>query len=172
MPCCFCNSPSKYNSCVKCTTDKFAEKGEIFKKAKYPGYMVSSNGRIISRKTFKELSQVIVGGGYKACMLSVNGLKILEKVHRLIAFAFVKNEDIKKYKIVDHIDGNRTNNNINNLRWVNSSTNVLNTISVPRVEVTIYYVNKKNEKVIEKYKSLNEAEDRLKTIECRGYGDI
>lgn len=39
------------------------------------------------------------------------------KIHRAIAIAFIPNPDDKKY--VDHIDRNRQNNSIDNLRWVN-----------------------------------------------------
>jgi len=48
------------------------------------------------------------------------------KIHRLVALAFIPNNDPLKV-IVDHIDRDKTNNNVKNLRWVNfkqSSNNV------------------------------------------------
>lgn len=40
------------------------------------------------------------------------------RIHRLVAEAFVKNVDKHKYTVVDHIDGNKTNNYFKNLDWV------------------------------------------------------
>jgi len=43
-------------------------------------------------------------------------------VHRLVAAAFLENPDGKPF--VDHIDGDRTNNYLSNLRWVTGKENV------------------------------------------------
>lgn len=51
-------------------------------------------------------------------------------VHRLVAMAFVPNPDNKPY--VDHIDGNRLNNDASNLRWVNAAENSHNPITKQR----------------------------------------
>lgn len=48
-------------------------------------------------------------------------------VHRLVAKAFVPNPENKKY--VDHIDGNRLNNDASNLRWVSAKENAANPIT-------------------------------------------
>ena len=51
-------------------------------------------------------------------------------VHSLVAMAFVPNPDNKPY--VDHIDGNRLNNDASNLRWVNAAENSHNPITKQR----------------------------------------
>ena len=49
------------------------------------------------------------------------------KIHRLVALAFIKNND-KNKSLVDHINGNRSDNRVENLRWVNSRGNAENKI--------------------------------------------
>ena len=46
--------------------------------------------------------------------------------HRIVALQFVGNDDPDNKVEVDHIDRVRTNNNKNNLRWVNRSQNIRN----------------------------------------------
>lgn len=51
-------------------------------------------------------------------------------VHRMVAELFIPNTENKPY--VDHIDGNRYNNKVTNLRWATPSENRLNPITVER----------------------------------------
>lgn len=59
--------------------------------------------------------------GYKKVELCKDGKRKGFKVHRLVAIAFIPNPDNKPE--VNHIDGNKINNNIDNLEWVTSSEN-------------------------------------------------
>jgi len=80
-----------------------------------PGYSVSNTGRVRKDST----GQIMVlskNGGYFRITIS-------KHVHRLVAEAFIdKPKDAEKCW-VDHIDGNRSNNNADNLRWVTPSEN-------------------------------------------------
>ena len=55
-------------------------------------------------------------------------------VHRMVAELFIENPENKWY--VDHIDGNRYNNKVTNLRWATPSENRLNPITVERYNKT------------------------------------
>lgn len=90
---------------------------EIWKPIKdLPGYSVSNKGRVKKDST----GQIMVqsqNGGY--CRITIS-----KHVHRLVAEAFLEKPDDEKCW-VDHIDGNRSNNEVSNLHWVTPSENAL-----------------------------------------------
>ena len=91
---------------------------EIWKKiTDLPGYSVSNKGRVKKDST----GQIMVlskNGGY--CRITIS-----KHVHRLVAEAFLEKPDDSQKNWVDHIDGNRSNNDVSNLRWVTPSENAL-----------------------------------------------
>ena len=60
--------------------------------------------------------------GYQQVSLSKNDKMYSRRVHRLVANAFIENT--KNYKEVNHIDGNKKNNKVENLEWCNRSQNM------------------------------------------------
>ena len=56
--------------------------------------------------------------------LHENGKAKTFNVHRLVGIAFLENPDNKP--MIDHIDENKANNNVKNLRWATSSDNLVN----------------------------------------------
>ena len=60
--------------------------------------------------------------GYEKINLSVNGKRKIKYIHRLVAEAFIPNEN--NYKEVNHIDSNTTNNRVDNLEWCNRKYNL------------------------------------------------
>lgn len=64
--------------------------------------------------------------GYLGVLLSVEGHVKDALVHRLVALTFLPNPENKPQ--VDHIDGNRANNSVENLRWVTSRENHASTM--------------------------------------------
>lgn len=81
------------------------------------GYSVSNKGRIRKDNT-GQIMVLSVNNGYARITIS-------KHVHRLVAKAFLGEPLDEKQCWVDHIDGNRSNNNVENLRWVTPSENVL-----------------------------------------------
>lgn len=88
-------------------------------------YYVSSWGRVKSLKFGKEriLRHGMQGRGlkYPTVCLCVNKKKYQIKVHRLVALAFITNHNNKSE--INHIDGNKQNNHIDNLEWVTHQEN-------------------------------------------------
>lgn len=114
---------------------------------------VSEDGRIRNYKTKREYKKTLNKGGYLTIKRDVvkSHCKELDTglVHRIVFIAYNYSEiekikDIKKY-VVDHIDRDKENNNINNLRLVTYSTNSLNN---ERYSVKIAYNTKTEEIVI------------------------
>ncbi len=62
------------------------------------------------------------GNGYKFVHL-LRGTKQRMYVHRLVAFAWIENDDPETKTIVNHIDGNKSNNVVSNLEWCTPSDN-------------------------------------------------
>ncbi|MFV0518418.1 MAG: NUMOD4 domain-containing protein [Aminipila sp.] len=86
----------------------------------FPDYKVSSNGRVKNRKN-RILSLSATGAGYMKVGISKDGHQFTCLVHRLVAKAFIRNEECLPE--VNHIDENKANNNITNLEWCDRTYN-------------------------------------------------
>lgn len=95
----------------------------------FPGYQVSDHGRV---RCFRDFHGNITDffhnlkpninkdDYYQVCLYTIDHKKVYKRIHRLVADAFLgKNDEL----VVDHIDGNKHNNNVNNLKWVTSKEN-------------------------------------------------
>jgi hypothetical protein len=85
-------------------------------------YFATSNGQIWSCKRKQYLDQVPDQKGYLHVVLYKDGESKRCCVHRLVLSAFVPQPKDKDQ--VNHIDGNKQNNNLNNLEWVTNQENV------------------------------------------------
>ena len=90
----------------------------------FDNYFVSNFGNVKNCKTNKILKPVNHRQGYKQIGLTKNGKCKTFKVHRLVGIAFLENPDNKP--MIDHIDENKSNNNIKNLRWATNQENQSN----------------------------------------------
>lgn len=95
--------------------------------AGFPDYFVHSDGYVISRKNGKEhrLVGCQCNGGkrdYMQVTLRHNGIQVGKAVHRLVAENFIERKVGKNQ--VNHKDGNKLNNNIENLEWVSAKENM------------------------------------------------
>lgn len=95
----------------------------------YEGYEVSNMGRVRSLNyrgcgKVKELKPYVRTDGYLQVDLRKNGKRKKYYVHRLVAYAFIPNDDIKNKTQVNHIDEVKTNNHFSNLEWVTPKQNI------------------------------------------------
>jgi hypothetical protein len=89
-------------------------------------YKVSSDGRIVNTKTNRVLSQRISKQGYYHVSFYVNGLLKTFRAHIIVSKAFIENPSFKKE--VNHKDGNKLNNSVENLEWVTSRENKIHAV--------------------------------------------
>ena len=90
----------------------------------YRNYEVSWWGRVRNIDTGRILKPGPCGVGYLSVKLSKRGVKQNHYIHRLVAREWVSNPGEKR--CVDHIDGSRTNNHWENLRYAPHSENGMN----------------------------------------------
>lgn len=89
----------------------------------YEGYYQASNfGHIRSVRNNKVIAEEKSNAGYMLVSLSVNRIHKMVTVHRLVASAFIPNPN--NLRDVNHKDGDKTNNNLENLEWVSHSENI------------------------------------------------
>lgn len=137
-------------------------------------YQVSNLGRIksLSRKRLngrgyyiqKEriIKQAMTSTGYKMVGFSVNKVRKMAKVHRVVAFAFL-GPPPKHRTIINHKDGNPLNNNADNLEWCSQKYNMLHarwtgllkTPRIPRKDL--------KEKLIDNRKTYKEIAEEYNT---------
>lgn len=106
------------------------EEWKVWKKTKRMIYEVSNKGRC--RKNGIIFDPIKYDNEY----ITVFG----NRLHRIVALLFIPNPYNKP--CVDHIDNNKHNNNVDNLRWVTYHENMINPITLQR--------NKETQKIVQK----------------------
>lgn len=153
---------------------------EIWKDIKgYEGvYQVSTTGRVKSlarlikkeKGTWNLKERILVANvdclGYHRAGFSQRKQRKYFGIHRLVAEAFIPNPDNKKE--VNHIDGNKSNNHVNNLEWATRSENMKHAVdnglvthlkkSSDNKKKKIYQFNRRGE-LIKVFNSLGEASE-------------
>jgi hypothetical protein len=109
-------------------------------------YQVSNFGKIRNNKR-RIIKQQINRDGYCCVGLYYDKQRKYFTVHRLVAQAFIPNPDDRKYVI--HIDHNKQNNHMSNLKWMAASTNK-----------PVYQFDRHGN-FINKYKSMRQAAKQL-----------
>jgi HNH endonuclease/NUMOD4 motif len=130
-------------------------------------YVINTNGQIKSASKGRLINQRLDRGGYMSVRLSMNGQTKTHYVHRLIAETFIPNPKTKPF--INHINGIKTDNNIENLEWVTHAENMQHAYATG-------LCNKSKPDIIDKctgksYNSIMQASKELKICysTCRSY---
>ena len=78
-------------------------------------YTIDINGNVFSKRKNKYLKPIKNKCGYYNISLNKNKHRKECSIHRLVAETFIPNPN--NYPVVNHIDGNKSNNNVDNLEW-------------------------------------------------------
>jgi hypothetical protein len=87
-------------------------------------YYLNEKGEIFSKNSgeLRKLATTINNKGYECITIYMDQKKVTKKLHRMLLETFKPTED--KSLQSNHIDGIKTNNNIDNLEWVTASRNM------------------------------------------------
>lgn len=92
----------------------------------FPNYLISNRGNIKIVKTLENRILFTKDDGYVSCPLTSNGKNYYKYVHRLVAEAFVPNPNNKGQ--VNHKNGIKNDNSVENLEWVTPAENIRHAI--------------------------------------------
>uniref|UniRef100_A0AB39C809 HNH homing endonuclease n=1 Tax=Staphylococcus phage UHP46 TaxID=3234966 RepID=A0AB39C809_9CAUD len=88
----------------------------------FPGYWVNRKGEVLGKRG-KKLKLGMSTKGYPQITFETKQVHRCIKIHRLVAQYFIYNDNPELKNQVNHIDGNKTNNNVSNLEWCSNKEN-------------------------------------------------
>lgn len=121
-----------YNGMIK------MDETQVWKKVTYEGfgrYMISNKGQIYSTITNKILKQHIRNGYPAVCLTKVDGSTKTINIHQIMAETFILKPIINEKLVINHRDGNKTNNNATNLEWMTYSGNRISALENNQTKV-------------------------------------
>jgi hypothetical protein len=124
----------------------------------YNGYQVFENGTVIGKRFNKALKTGIFGHGYELIIIHCLGKRKTIILHRLIAELFIPNPE--KKPCINHKNGIKTDNRVENLEWVTYKENSIhaNKNGFARDSgVKVIQLDLENNKIAE-FKSMHEAQ--------------
>lgn len=106
------------------------QQAEVWKQYLDTQYEVSNLGNVRNKNTKAVLSQEDTGNGYLCVGLQMDkGVYKKTRVHRMVAMAFLEFQRTEERNEVDHINGNKSDNSVDNLRWCTHKENMNNPVT-------------------------------------------
>lgn len=133
----------------------------------YEKYHITASGEVYNSATGRKLKPFQNERGYDMISVSINGKKRTLKIHRLVALHFLPPVDGKQQ--VNHKDGNKQNNCLENLEWCTNAENNkhafdigLKTPNIDHLKVPVIYQDMRFESINEfmVYKGVDRNEYR------------
>jgi hypothetical protein len=132
-------------------------------------YEVSNCGRVrsldrkvqyrdeVRKKSGRVLKENTINGGYKQVTLQKDGKRKSVLVHRLVAEMFIEN--FSGLPQVNHKDGDKTNNSVENLEWCSAKENMIHSVKNRiRTDCKLVEQISLEGKLLTTFDSLHEAE--------------
>ena len=95
----------------------------IYQNEKYPQFSISNHGNLKNEKTGTIYKKTRIKSGYfTVCVSLGNKKKKNIKIHRAVAETFIPNPD--NLPVINHKDGNKLDNWVDNLEWCSRKYNV------------------------------------------------
>ena len=113
----------------------------------FESYGITEDGNVINLKTGKRLRPFVNSNGYVSAQFTIKGKHFVRLIHRMIAEAFIPNPEAKPY--VNHIDGNKLNNSIDNLEWCTAQENTEHAAKVLKVIPQYEENNRKRQRPVQ-----------------------
>lgn len=128
----------------------------FFEIPNFENYVITKTGKIFNKQTGKQISTYIGIDNYEHCVLFKKGRRYRKRVHRLMGKTFLGNPTV-----INHIDGDKSNNNLSNLERSTHSANIQhaydNGYYKSTTQVGVIITNKTTQAITEA-KSMREAE--------------
>lgn len=141
---------------------------ELWKDIKgYEGkYQISNLGRVRNNKSIIKPQKDNIG--YMKVILYKNKTRKTKKIHRLVAEAFLDN--INNKPEVNHINGNKEDNKVSNLEWINHKNNCIHAVKkglIKTKKVVCIETNKIYTSIKEAAKDTNTFDGHITKV-CKG----
>jgi len=144
-------------------------------------YEVTRDGKIFSKRSGEELKGCVDTCGYRKVSPRIDGIKYQLKVHRLVALKYLPNHN--QLPQVNHKDGKKLNNHVDNLEWCDAKSNIRHAHKTgladnKHLKKKVKQIDPITNNVIAKYSSYREASQATGILEtnisavCRNYKPI
>ncbi|MDE7425337.1 MAG: NUMOD4 motif-containing HNH endonuclease [Lachnospiraceae bacterium] len=150
---------------------KISNFGNVKRLQSYVNSCLRNQTKVLRKERI--LKQCTNSRGYNEVILSKNNIHVHKRIHKLVAEEFIPNTSNLPY--INHIDGNKKNNCVDNLEWCTQSHNIregfrIGLYKTPKhcfkkgdfaIKINQYDLNNK---LIKRWNSIGEAADEFKSL--------